>query len=269
MEIWKNNKLNLSDDEISKLKICNSHEDELSFLFRFIKSRGWIKYSRIQGNSDGLLGNIFEDLIGLRENNDRNADYFHIEIKTKNNNSSSNLVSLFGYCLDSVKSANTEIREKFGALDEKSFKKIFNSTIKYDQWNTHRSGFNFKLEDKNERLYLRIFDTFKKAEIDYDKYFWTYNEINRRFSKINNCFYVEGEIDKINKMVKYSNATLYKDAEMSSFLNLLKNKEIVMDFRIGVYKSGKNEGKSHDHGTGFRIKQSSIPFLFKSSIKIE
>lgn len=28
----------------------------------------------------------------------------------------------------------------------------------------------------------------------------------------------------------------------------------MIDIRIGVYASGKNKGKTHDHGTAFRIK---------------
>ncbi len=27
----------------------------------------------------------------------------------------------------------------------------------------------------------------------------------------------------------------------------------MVDIRIGVYNTGKNKGKTHDHGTGFRI----------------
>ena len=39
-----------------------------------------------------------------------------------------------------------------------------------------------------------------------------------------------------------------------NFLNALENGDIFVDIRIGVYNTGKNIGKTHDHGTGFRIK---------------
>ena len=31
-----------------------------------------------------------------------------------------------------------------------------------------------------------------------------------------------------------------------------------IDIRIGVYKTGSNFGKTHDHGTGFRISDSNL-----------
>ena len=32
-----------------------------------------------------------------------------------------------------------------------------------------------------------------------------------------------------------------------------KKDKLKIDIRIGVYRTGKNKGKYHDHGTGFRI----------------
>lgn len=91
-----------------------------------------MSFTREQNSNDGLLGNIFEDLIGVVENNKRNSDYENIEIKTKNTKSNSK-VTLFVYNIDSLKSASTEIRENFGSLDSESGKHIFNSCIEYSK----------------------------------------------------------------------------------------------------------------------------------------
>ncbi len=262
--IWENNKLQLSNEQLQQLSKAKSDKEELIILFKIIKSKGWIHYDRTQGKSDGILGNVFEDLIGVKENNIKGADYGSYELKTKNNYSSANLVSLFGYCIDSIPSANTVIREKYGAIEEKSYKKIFNSTIKYSEWNTHRAGHNFKLDKGEDKLYLRIKETITNYLVDDDKFYWRINEIEKRFFKIKNICYVEGEINKAEKMVKFTKMTFYDNANMEAFWKLVKNDDIVMDFRIGVYKSGPNEGKSHDHGTGFRIKANKIPLLFKN-----
>lgn len=267
-KIWKNSKFNFTEIEKEKLNKCKNAEEELILLFKIFKSRGFIKYNREQGNSDGLLGNIFEDLIGVKENNLKLSDYEDFEIKTKNTESSSSLVSLFGYCLDSFKNANTVIREKYGVTDDKSYNKIFNSTIKYSNWNTHRGGYNFKLDYDKEKLYLRIIDNITKYYIDENKYFWNNKKITNLFNKIKNCCYVEGEIDKKNKMVRFTKMVIYKNADINLFWKLLKNDDIVIDFRIGVYKSGKNKGKTHDHGTGFRIKKSKIEYLYKEKKEI-
>lgn len=269
MSIWVNNKVNLTDQEIQELNKANSHEKELILLFKFIKSRGWINYKRIQGKSDGLLGNIFEDLIGLKENNNRTSDYFDIEIKTKNYESSSSLVSLFCYSIDSIKNSSSKIREEFGVEDENSYKKIFNSTVKYGEWNTHRGGYNFKLEEKDEKkLYLKIMNVIENYLVDQDKYYWNYEKIQKSVGKIKNCLYIEGEINTQAKQVKYTKATLYKNASYKKFWDLLKEKHITVDFRIGVYKSGKNKGKTHDHGTSFRIKKDKLSDLYESKIEI-
>jgi hypothetical protein len=36
------------------------------------------------------------------------------------------------------------------------------------------------------------------------------------------------------------------------------------DIRIGSYSSGKNYGKPHDHGSGFRIKEHNIIKLYSN-----
>ncbi len=213
------------------------------------------------------MGNVFEDLIGVKENNLKASDYEEFEIKTKNKESGA-LVSLFGYSIDSFKNVNTEIREKYGVKDAKTYNKIFNSTIKFSDWNTHRGGYNFKLDYSNDKLYLRVMDNIKKYMVDNDKYYWNVQKIIFLFSKIKNCCYVEGEIDKKNKIVKFNKMSIYKNADIDLFWSLLNNDDIVVDFRIGVYKSGKNEGKTHDHGTGFRIKKNKIECLYKEKIEI-
>lgn len=205
----------------------------------------------------------------MKENNRRNSDFHNIEIKTKNYKSSSP-ISLFCCSIDSLEKSSSKIRENFGVEDEKSFNKIFNSTIKYGDWNTHRDGFSFKLEKgKEKNLYLRIISTIKNYPIDNDKYYWKYEKICELTSKIKNCLYVEGEINKDEKIVRYERAILYKNASEKKFWDLLERKDITVDFRIGIYKSGKKEGKTHDHGTTFRIKKESLHKLYDKNIKIE
>ncbi len=43
----------------------------------------------------------------------------------------------------------------------------------------------------------------------------------------------------------------------------------MVDIRIGSYKSGKNKGKTHDHGTGFRIKPSDLGLLYARTLDID
>ena len=260
------NNFSLSEKEaISNLK---DPKEKLIKLFKIIKSKSWIKFERRQENADGLLGNVFEDLIGIDENNKSEADYFDYEIKTKNHDSNA-LVSLFGCTIKSFPNANTEIREKYGVYDEKHPEnKIFNTTIKHSKWNNHRGGYSFKLE-KNDHLYLRIKEQNNDNTIDNNNYYWNEEEIIKRFNKIKNCCLIEGEIDKKNNLVKYTKMIIFRNASIEKFWTLLKSDDIVVDFRIGVYLSGKNKGKTHDHGTGFRIKKNKIISLYQDVEEIE
>lgn len=43
---------------------------------------------------------------------------------------------------------------------------------------------------------------------------------------------------------------------------------IMVDIRIGSYKTGDKIGKTHDHGTGFRIQSQHLTELYSEHIKI-
>lgn len=40
---------------------------------------------------------------------------------------------------------------------------------------------------------------------------------------------------------------------LDKLIKSIKDGKLLIDIRIGVYASGKNAGKTHDHGTAFRI----------------
>ena len=47
------------------------------------------------------------------------------------------------------------------------------------------------------------------------------------------------------------------------FIKFVKEGLIVYDIRIGVYGTGTSKGKTHDHGSGFRVSRTNIPRVFK------
>lgn len=52
-------------------------------------------------------------------------------------------------------------------------------------------------------------------------------------------------------------------------MQLIDDGKLMVDIRIGSYKSGKNKGKPHDHGTGFRIKPVDLDSLYEEKIEIQ
>lgn len=59
-----------------------------------------------------------------------------------------------------------------------------------------------------------------------------------------------------------------RDQLKKAFVNLLEQGKIYIDLRIGQYHGGAKNGQTHDHGTGFRIKENDQPLLFKINRKI-
>ena len=52
----------------------------------------------------------------------------------------------------------------------------------------------------------------------------------------------------------------------NKFLLLLERGDILINFKIGVYKNGIKEGKQYDHGISFQIKRNALPELFENFI---
>ena len=68
---------------------------------------------------------------------------------------------------------------------------------------------------------------------------------------------------------KFRDAYEVSGFNYDSFIALLEAGKIYVDLRIGQYHSGRNAGKTHDHGTGFRIREYDQPFLFTNNLRID
>lgn len=67
----------------------------------------------------------------------------------------------------------------------------------------------------------------------------------------------------------FDKAEIYAAPSIDRFLDLIDEGVIMFDIRIGSYKSGKNYGKPHDHGSGFRILEPNLRLLFQDHEVIE
>ena len=61
----------------------------------------------------------------------------------------------------------------------------------------------------------------------------------------------------------FKEATLLKNLTFQKFIQFVKEGLVVYDIRIGVYGTGSSKGKTHDHGSGFRVLKNNIPNVFK------
>ena len=71
-----------------------------------------------------------------------------------------------------------------------------------------------------------------------------------------------------NEQFLFDSAYLVEGFSAEKIIDLLNAGSIYVDLRIGQYHGGRNDGKTHDHGTGLRIKEKDQPLLFERITKL-
>lgn len=231
--------------------------------FQKIKEMGFVKSHR--KNNTGI-GKTFEDLMGVPENNIQDVDFMDlIEIKTKRLESES-MLTIFTLAPTYPKKSNSYIRDKYGMVEEGGMYKKVHTTMTALDYNNFGPNLGFKLEcdDKEERIYLRTLDKTTNTVFD-DEIYYTYEKIREVITKkCGNVAYVVAESRKTEEGEEFhfTSAKLLTGCTFEKFLDAVKRGIVKYDIRIGSYKSGKNIGKIHDHGSGFRIHKNEISSLF-------
>lgn len=230
-----------------------NREQELIAKFIEIKKRGWIETTR---HGDQCLGNAFEDLIGKVEDNKSEADFYGIELKVHRNITKS-MVSLFSKSPSYPKGVNTYLRETYGVVEDDFGKRVLNTTVSGAKENTHRGGHSFKavVDREKERIYLQIRDL-STNEILNDEVYWSFavleKALEKKISKVA-ILYGDEKDENGKHYVRYTEMRIIENLSLEKMLESIEDGKLFIDIRIGVYASGKNQGKTHDHGTGFRI----------------
>lgn len=231
--------------------------------FRAVRDMGFIKTNRT-GNTG--IGKTLEDILGVPENNIDAPDLHGFEIKAQRAFSGS-YVTLFTRAPTMPKAANTYLREAFGTPDKrKPEMKVLHTSMFADRFNTHKSGYSFKLSIcRNEEL-IRLVALNTETEEYYDmNIYWSFEVIEKILTdKLDKLVYVSATTQERDgdEYFHFEKATMYFGTSLSKFLELLENGKIMFDIRIGVYRAGSNAGKTHDHGSGFRLKKTDFHSLF-------
>lgn len=244
----------------------NTHKS-LTLLTQHLKEvKGqWIPSSRIHNTG---IGKTLEDLILKQEDNLSLPDLDGLEIKSQRLNSKS-LVTLFTKSPTFPRGANTYLREKYGT--EENTHKIIHTTIYGNKINNYKEKFGFKAEvDRiNQKLNLNIYDNIG-IELEKNKIHWSFQNLQNKFKKIESIGYVTAahKIKDGTEYFRFENITLLLEPTFENLINNLENGLIAIDLRLGIYRSGKRQGKTHDHGTGFRIKKENFDKLFNTVIYV-
>ena len=169
------------------------------------------------------------------------------------------MVTLFSKAPSYPRRANTFLRTNYGVYEDNYNGQILNTTVFGNRENTHRGGYGFKVEidrqSKNIRLFIRDLNTGKIVNNDI---YWSFtvleNAIKKKLNTIAILYGEESPDYSSNKwMVRYTQMSLIKQITLEQMLKSIEDGRLAIDIRIGVYASGKNVGKTHDHGTAFRM----------------
>jgi hypothetical protein len=238
----------------------NTNKIIKSFISDFtkIKSFGFIKSHRKHNTG---IGKTFEDLIGIKENNNLLIDYKGlIEIKSQRNYAE-NYITLFTKSPTYPKNANSILKDKFGYPDSENPEiKVLHTSIFYNSFNNCKDKFGFKLDILNNKINLIIKDI-KKNSIISDDISWDFNILENIINnKCSIIAFVNAETKVKNNMeyFHFISCKLLSGFNFKKFISAIQNNDIMFDIRIGSYKSGINKGKPHDHGSGFRIHKNSL-----------
>lgn len=244
---------------------------ELTDKFLQIKAKGFVPNTR-PNNKDGGIGNTLEDLLEIKENNLTQADFKDIEIKSQRLFNSS-YITLFSKAPTHPKRANNYLRETFGEVrqEEHSDKKILYASIFAHRPSTVYDKYKMSLQinHNQQRLYLIVTDL--NNNILSNDIYWDFQTLQRATQKLKNLLlaFADTQTQNNQKYHHFTKAQLYLNFNFDKFLTELQNGSIMFDIRIGVHNSGKSYGKTHDHGSGFRIKKENFHLLYNNTQTIE
>jgi hypothetical protein len=230
--------------------------DETLQRLQELKSRGYIRTHR-RGQTG--IGKTLEDLLEIEENNISIANTTFAEIKSARKGSQS-MLTLF------TKSplpprANTKLLNRFGyATPESSGMKILHTTTWATGYNRLRGQTGFKIHVTSAKLALV---SEKGEELGY----WDEATLKSSFEKkLHHLLYVLADSRGSGEEEEFwfNEAWLLSGFDFTSFMEAVNDGVICIDTRIGQYP----DGRTHDHGTGFRVLPDKLKLCFKLREKL-
>lgn len=236
--------------------------EEIIERFYAIREMEFVESTR-PNNKDGGIGNTLEDLLQIRENNLTEADFHGYEIKSQRELTSSYL-SLFSKSPDYPRGANAILKDKFGEIRDESPHKKLDASLIGGRESIIYEKYNMKLEIDRDNNKLRLSAMTIATNTIYNEVYWTFETLRRSSHKLNNLIFAQADTRKIdNKQhFHYKKIHIYSSFNFDAFINAIEQGLIQFDIRIGAYNSGRNIGKAHDHGSGFRIRPSNLNVLY-------
>jgi len=221
-----------------------------------IKEMGYVKTHR--AGTTGI-GKTLEDLLGVVENNIPGPNAAMIELKSARKNSSSMLTLFTKSSLP--RKVNSYLLKEYGyrTLSDNQTLEL-HTTINAQEYNLLKDKPGFKINIANDTLQLvatdgRIFG------------YWDKTMLKRSFEKkLPKLLYIKADTKGSgpDEQFWFNEAHLLSGFSFDTFLDLLRQGVIKVDIRIGQYP----DGRTHDHGTAFRVLPDKLDLCFEHREKI-
>jgi len=226
--------------------------------FLKIKEQEWLKTHR---SGPTGVGKTLEDLLGIVENNKGEPDFGEYELKSTRINSKS-MLTIFTKSPE-PKGSNSVLLNKFGyVVNGKKKLHITLDTQKFVDLPNKSNG--LKINCFNNKIFIETKNGIIK------EIFWEKNILERIIKKKylydNQLVYAKAKSRNLGKNEEfwYTEAYLVKGVNFQGIYSLIKKGILKIDIRIGTYP----DGRTHDHGTGFRIMEKDQDKLFENMEKI-
>ncbi len=235
-----------------------------------LASSGWVK--SLRPLNSGGIGNTIDSILGLPENNLPISDTAQWELKTHRVGSSS-LLTLFHMEPEPRKDRLVVnlLLPKYGWPDQTRQNELsFRQTIKATQASDR--GFGIKVERESEKVLVY----FNHSQVDerhtswlntvQDRIgfgplkpqpYWQFKELFLKAStKLLNAFFVEANAERRNdgEYFKLVKVHILQGFDLDNFIQAIVKGNILVDFDARTH---------HNHGTKFRLRQDSIPNLYR------
>ena len=228
--------------------------------FQRIKSLGYILSDKpFAEKNDGALGNTFETILGVKENNLKDADFEGWECKSQRKHTKS-AASLFTLKPDYPSGGDEYMRETWGVTDEEyPHIKVLRTSIYATRWSIIYKANKMKLEIDDAEQKLKIIYADLNEKIVDDSVYFSFDSLRNASSKLKNTFVIKAEEKVIDGKIhfKFLEGNAFMDFNFNKCLQLIRDGRARYDNRLGIYRTGKNKGKKHNHGGGIRLVKSS------------
>ena len=231
---------------------------ELLEKFDAIKERGWIDSLR---TGDTGIGYTFETLLGIKENNDQEADFKGIEIKCKGTKegrlSTSGKINLFQagptWMLDAT---SKELIRILGAPGTDGLYAC------YSQVTTTPNNLDLLLDILHEQQKINLRKNVQALG------YWPFTQLAKRLAeKHSRAAFVKAQVRNTNGKSQFAYEELvYCDRpSIDRFVNLVVDRNIVFEFTM----SEKSDGRIRNHGYPWRLTRAEfLEQLFTFQIKL-